>query len=168
MPGGFIFSPEKFRSAIAANGLSAYTLSYAAAVPQPSIWAYQNGKHNPSATTLVKLARALGVAPVVGARPGEHVPGVEVVVVEARRERRVGEAGRPSLDLRPEGGDLRRVASGRQRLLVPCERRGRLGIAGTSYSRRANTAASCTDRCGRLPIPVAAPGCRVSPSGGTA
>ena len=37
------------------------------------------------------------------------------------------------------------------------ERRGSVGIAGTSYSRRANAAASWTERCGRLPTPVAAP-----------
>ena len=47
------------------------------------------------------------------------------------------------------------------------ERRGRLGIAGTSYSRRAKAAASCTDRWGRLPTPVAAPARRLSSSGGT-
>ena len=47
------------------------------------------------------------------------------------------------------------------------ERRGRVGIAGRSYSRRANAAASWTDRCGRLPTPVAAPARSPSPSGGT-
>ena len=37
------------------------------------------------------------------------------------------------------------------------DRRGSVGMAGRSYSRRANAAASWTDRCGRLPTPVAAP-----------
>ena len=47
------------------------------------------------------------------------------------------------------------------------DRRGSVGMAATSYSRRANAAASWTERCGRLPTPVHAPARRRSPSGGT-